>query len=181
MTVRIIIILIATASKYKDKLFGPNWKNSSANKNNSTVGNRNNQTSIENTNVTGYNSAANTNGSTNNSSYENNRDIIEKVDVLPRFAGGSNAWVNYLTRNLKADIPAVNGAPPGTYTAVVVFIVDKDGSISNVNCANDPGYGTCAEAICIIKQGPNWVPAKLNGQNVATRYKQSITFRISAE
>ena len=74
-----------------------------------------------------------------------------------------------------------NGGPPGKYTVVLSFIVDKEGGISNVKAENDPGYGTAEEAIRMIKKGPSWVPAVQNGKKVVYRQKQPITFVISEE
>jgi protein TonB len=59
---------------------------------------------------------------------------------------------------------------------VVSFIVDKSGVISDVKAENDPGYGTVAEAIKVIRKGPNWMPAEQNGNKVIYRQKQNITF-----
>ncbi len=101
------------------------------------------------------------------------------VQIEARFPGGREAWIKFLERNLNKDIPTDNGAPAGDYTVTVSFIVDKNGAISDVRAENDPGYGTQAEAIRVIRKGPNWVPAVQNGQNVLYRQKQNITFRIS--
>ncbi|MDB5209882.1 MAG: energy transducer TonB [Sediminibacterium sp.] len=98
-----------------------------------------------------------------------------------QFPGGVDGWRKYLERNLNKDLPSDNGAPPGTYTVTVSFVVDVNGMISDVKAENDPGYGTAAEAIKVIKKGPNWSPAEQNGKKVIYRQKQNITFRVSVE
>ena len=63
----------------------------------------------------------------------------------------------------------------------VTFIVDKTGNISDVQAENDPGYGTKAEAIRVIKKGPAWIPAIQNNHKVIYRHKQGITFQVKDE
>ena len=103
------------------------------------------------------------------------------VEIPAEFPGGLPAWANYLERNLNRDLPVDNGAPPGKYTVIVSFIVDKNGGISEVQAENDPGYGTKEEAVRVIKNGPSWKPAYLNGRNVKYRQRQSIAFMVSEE
>jgi protein TonB len=107
--------------------------------------------------------------------------VFTVVQIAAEFPGGLPAWTKYLERNLNRDLPVENGAPPGKYTVVVSFIVAKDGSISEVQAENDPGYGTKNEAIRVIQKGPKWKPAIQNGRQVIYRHKQSITFVVSEE
>ncbi len=83
-----------------------------------------------------------------------------------------------MQHNIKSEIPASHGAPAGTYKVIVSFIVDGNGNVSNVKAMKDPGYGTEAEAVRIIKDGPNLIPAKQNGKTVTAEAKQTITFQV---
>lgn len=112
---------------------------------------------------------------------EDYNKIFTVVQIEAEFPGGKAAWNKYLQRNLNSSLPMDNGAPPGRYTVNVVFTVDKEGNVSDVQAENDPGYGTKDEAIRVIKKGPKWKPAIQNGRNVAYRHKQSITFIVSEE
>ena len=85
--------------------------------------------------------------------------VFTVVQIPAEFPGGTAGWQKYLERNLNRDLPVENGAPPGKYTVVVTFIVDKTGAISDVSAENDPGYGTKDEAVRVIKKGPSWKPA----------------------
>jgi protein TonB len=107
--------------------------------------------------------------------------VFEKVEVEAAFPGGEREWRKYLERNLDANTPVENGAPEGTYTVVVQFIVDKEGNISDVKSLSDKGYGMEEEAIKIIKKGPKWTPAIQNGRQVKAYRKQPITFVVAAE
>jgi len=106
---------------------------------------------------------------------------FKTVQIEAKFPGGAGAWQKYLERNLNSNVPVDNGAPPGNYTVIVSFLVDKSGNISEVQALNDPGYGTGAEAVRVIKKGPAWTPAVQNGRNVIYRQKQSITFQVSEQ
>lgn len=107
--------------------------------------------------------------------------VFTKVQEPASFPGGKEAWQKYLERNLEMDVPVKNGAPAGQYSVSVRFLVDEQGGISNVAAENDPGYGTAAEAVNLIKKGPGWMPAKRNGKNVKYWMKQNITFVVSED
>ena len=78
-------------------------------------------------------------------------------------------------------MPVDNGAPEGTYTVWVQFIVDKQGAISDVRALTNHGYGMEAEAVKVIQRGPNWNPAQQNGRYVKAFRKQPITFVVTSE
>jgi protein TonB len=101
------------------------------------------------------------------------------VQIQAKFPGGTDAWMNFLRRNLNASLPVDNGAPAGKYTVVVSFLVDAEGNISEVEALNDPGYGTANEAVRVIKHSNKWLPAVQNGRNVIYRQKQGITFEVA--
>lgn len=107
--------------------------------------------------------------------------IFEKVEIEAAFPGGESAWRKYLERNLNANTPVDNGAPEGSYTVWVQFIVDKEGNISDVKPLTSHGYGMEDEAAKIIKKGPKWTPAQQNGRQVKAYRKQPITFVVQAE
>jgi protein TonB len=112
---------------------------------------------------------------------EDENKVFEKVEVEAAFPGGEREWRKYLERNLDANTPVDGGAPEGTYTVQVQFIVDKEGNISDVKAMTSHGYGMEEEAVKVIKKGPKWVPAIQNGRNVKAYRKQPITFVVSAE
>lgn len=107
--------------------------------------------------------------------------IFERVEVEAEFPGGDHAWGKFLERNLRGDVPAENGAPPGSYTVVVKFVVDKEGNVSDVIALTGHGYGMEDEAMRVIKRGPQWKPAIQNGRNVKAYRKQPIIFLIQPE
>ena len=100
------------------------------------------------------------------------------MDVEASYPGGDIAWRQYLQKNLNPNTLYNNKAPDGTYTVKIKFIVRKDGNIDSIYCENNPGYGVCEEGVRVIKMSSKWVPAKLNGDNVAAYRRQPITLRI---
>ena len=107
--------------------------------------------------------------------------IFEKVEVEAEFPGGLPAWRRYLERNLNAQVPSDAGAPTGSFTVVVKFIVDKSGSISDVKALTNHGFGMEEEAVRAIKRGPKWTPAIQNGRNVNAYRQQPITFVVAEQ
>ncbi len=108
-------------------------------------------------------------------------EIFTKVEIEAGFPGGAGAFKKYLEKNLNANTPVEGGAPPGTYTVIVRFIVSKDGSISSVTPETSLGYGMEQEAAKIIKKSPNWTPAQQNGSIVNAYRRQPITFVVAEE
>jgi protein TonB len=112
---------------------------------------------------------------------EDENHIFEKVEIEASFPGGTAAWSKYLRNNLRAEIATENGAPAGTYTVNVRFVVDKEGNISDVRALSSHGYGIEDEAVRAIKKGPRWSPGNQNGRAVNSYHTQPITFVVTEE
>lgn len=115
---------------------------------------------------------------TNQSDRGDTSIVFITVEIQAAFPGGEREWRRYLERNLNPSIPVDKGAPAGTYTVVVEFIVDRNGAISGLRPLTNHGYGMEQEVLRIISKGPNWVPAIQNGRNVRSYRKQPITFIV---
>ena len=107
--------------------------------------------------------------------------IFEKVEVEASFPGGVQAWRTFLERNLNASAPVDNGAPSGQYLIIVQFIVNKDGSVSDIKPLTRLGYGMEEEVVRIIGKSGSWIPAMQNGRPVKAYRKQPVTFRTSED
>lgn len=107
--------------------------------------------------------------------------IFDKVEIEASFPGGDAKWRRYLEQNANGQVATDNGAPEGTYTTVVQFVVDKEGNISDVKALTNHGYGMEGEAVRAIKKGPKWIPAVQNGRQVKAFRKQPITFQVQSE
>ena len=99
--------------------------------------------------------------------------------VQATFPGGPQGWAHFLQQHLNAGVPTNNRAPAGTYTVVVSFLVQENGTVEEVKAEQDPGYGTAEEVIRLFKKSPKWIPATMDGKPVKYRQKQAITFQVS--
>lgn len=86
--------------------------------------------------------------------------VLIAVQVTGTLPTADSAWRLYLEKNLKTSIVIPGDANEGKYTAVVVYIISKDGSLSDIACRNDPGYGICEAATRIIMKFKTWGPGK---------------------
>ncbi|WP_342645872.1 energy transducer TonB [Mucilaginibacter sp. CSA2-8R] len=101
------------------------------------------------------------------------RDVYtSSVEVLPHFPGGVEGFTNFLKQNInnkKAEAPGrVN----------ITFVVEKDGSLSDVHAIGRNTESKAAEeAIRVIKLSPKWEPGKQNGQPVRVQYTVPVVFK----
>jgi len=107
--------------------------------------------------------------------------VFEQVEFEASYPGGDDAWRKFLEQNLNGAIPADKGAPPGAYTVVIQFVVDKEGKISDIKALTAHGYGMEAEVIRLLRKAPRWNPAIQEGRPVKAYRKQPVTFSITAE
>ncbi len=107
--------------------------------------------------------------------------VFDKVEVEAQFQGGEKEWRRYLEKSAKGQVASDNGAPPGKYKVVIQFVVNTEGKISDIRPLTNYGYGMEAEAVRVLKAGPDWVPAVQNNKNVTAYRSQPITFIVSDE
>jgi antitoxin component YwqK of YwqJK toxin-antitoxin module len=113
--------------------------------------------------------------------------LIKKDSVFSRtikeasFKGGDVAWRRYLSSSVNMDALIKKNAPDGDYTVVIKFIVNEDGSISDITAENHPGYGADEEAIRVIRLSPKWEPAIQYGKFIKAYRLQPISFTISGQ
>ena len=110
---------------------------------------------------------------------KNNDPIFYTVQKPAEFPGGTGGWSKYLMNNLNRDLLYKNKAVPGKYTVKLNFVVNSNGDVENVIAENNPGYGSAAEAIRVIENGPKWIPAEQNGKKVNYLVKQLIVFTVA--
>lgn len=113
---------------------------------------------------------------TESSVIQKEAEVFTKVGTDAQYPGN---WFSFLERNVNGQIPVDKGAGPGTYTTIVQFIVDTDGTVSNIKALTKHGFGMEEEAIKVIKKSGKWIPAIQNGREVKAYRKQPITFQIN--
>ena len=92
------------------------------------------------------------------------------------YPGGDAALMQYLSSNI--HYPAV-AAENGVQGRVVVgFVVERDGSITDVNVMRSVDPSLDREAVRVVKNMPRWTPGKQNGSAVRVKYQVPVTFRL---
>jgi len=101
---------------------------------------------------------------------------LEFVEIDAKFDGN---WEKFLLRNLNAQTPVDNDAPVGNYKVLIQFVVDIDGTVSDIKPLTNFGYGLEQEAIRVLKKAKKWDPAIQNGRQVKAYRIQAITFQVT--
>lgn len=101
---------------------------------------------------------------------------IDKVDEKPSFPGGESAMKSYLNSNVKYPVEAQENCIQGR--VIVQFIIEKDGSISDVKISRsvDPSFDR--EALRVAKAMPKWNPGKLQGIPARVKNEVPVVFRF---
>lgn len=105
-------------------------------------------------------------------------DIIHvRAEVQPAFPGGQAAMMKFLKENLKfPSICAENGIQG---RVVVSFVVNKNGSIEQVEVLSGVHERLDAEAVRVVKLMPTWTPGQMQGHAVRTKFILPVTFRMA--
>jgi len=102
--------------------------------------------------------------------------IFEVVEQMPAYPGGQEALLKYLRDNIHYPTVAAENGVQGR--VVVGFVVEKDGSISDVNIMKGQDPSLDREAMRVVKSMPKWIPGKQNGSSVRVKYQVPVTFRL---
>lgn len=111
-----------------------------------------------------------------NPPYIDENGIYQVVEKMPEFPGGVQALMSYIKDNLRYPEDAKAAGIKGRVT--VQFVVNKDGSISNIYKLRGVEPSLDAEALRIVASMPTWSPGIQDGEAVAVRYTVPITFRL---
>ena len=107
----------------------------------------------------------------------NDSVVFEVVEEMPDFPGGQSALMEYLAKNIKYPATAHENGKKGR--VIVMFVVKKDGSISDVKTVRGVDPYLDQEAERVIAAMPHWKPGKQRGQAVNVRFTVPVTFRLS--
>lgn len=104
-------------------------------------------------------------------------NIFEFVEVLPEFPGGDEARMKFLRENLVYPTVAKNAGLQGK--VVVEFVVEPDGSLSNIRIKRGKAPSLDEEALRVVKMMPKWTPGKQRNKAVRCRFSLPIIFQLS--
>jgi periplasmic protein TonB len=103
--------------------------------------------------------------------------IFTSVEQNPEFAGGMNALIRFLQKNLRYPTPAANAGVGGK--VYMQFVVGQDGAIRNVDVLKGIGFGCDEEAQRVVKLMPHWSPGRQSGRAVSVKFTLPISFQLS--
>jgi protein TonB len=103
-------------------------------------------------------------------------EVAETVDDLPQFPGGQLEFIKWLTRNLK--YPAAAQARRVQGRVVAEFIVNKDGSITDVRIVRSLSPPCDGEAMRVLRMMPRWTAGAIDGHPCRTKVCIPIVFRM---
>jgi len=104
------------------------------------------------------------------------KTIYKSVEVMPEYPGGKNGLKKYLSDNVKYPETARKNGITGT--VLVLFVVNEDGSVSDISIEKGIGGGCDQEAMRLVENMRKWKPGKQGGEPKAVYMRMPITFNL---
>ena len=108
--------------------------------------------------------------------HEEESKVFDIVEQMPSFPGGPAALMKFLHDNIKYPVVAQENGVQGR--VVVAFVVERDGSITDVHIARGVDPSLDKEAVRVVKSMPKWTPGKQNGSAVRVKFNVPVAFRL---
>lgn len=105
-----------------------------------------------------------------------NQQVFEVVEKMPEFPGGQVALFEYLSKNVKYPADAEKQKIEGR--VLVSFVVNTDGSITDIEVMRKTFPSLDAEGVRVISGMPKWTPGEQKGQKVRVHYTVPIVFHL---
>ena len=102
--------------------------------------------------------------------------VFDVVEEMPSFPGGQGALMSFLNSNIKYPVVAQENGVQGR--VIVGFVVERDGSITDVKIMRSVDPSLDREAQRVVKSMPKWKPGKQNGSAVRVKYTVPVVFRL---
>ena len=102
--------------------------------------------------------------------------IYDVVEEPPSFPDGSRALMSWISNNV--HYPPEYPDTSITHRVVVSFVVEPDGSLSNIKIVRSIDSVLDEEAIRVVKSMPRWIPGKQNGKEVRVKYNLPVSFKL---
>jgi len=102
--------------------------------------------------------------------------VFQSVEVQPAPQGGMKAFMEYIGKNYDYPQEAIDAGVNGKL--LVAFIVEKDGSLTDMKITEDLGYGTGDAALRVLREGKKWSPGVQNGRPVRVAYTLPIRLNL---
>ena len=107
---------------------------------------------------------------------QSNQSVYDQVEQMPEFPGGMPAMIEYLQTNIKYPKDAIKQNVGGR--VMVMFVVEADGSLSNVRVARKVFTSLDSEAVRVVKAMPKWKPGQEKGRPVRVNFTLPVVFTV---
>jgi TonB family protein len=104
--------------------------------------------------------------------------VFTEVEKAPSYPGGLDKFYKFLGANI--HYPAEMREKKVEGKVFISFIVEEDGSLSNMKILREPGYGSGKETVRVMKLSPKWIPGVQNGKKVRVQYTVPVAFTLKA-
>jgi len=104
--------------------------------------------------------------------------VYTAVEIQPEFPGGESGLTTFLQKNIRYPLLAKQNKIQGK--VYIQFVVEKDGSITDIKVIREPGSGTGDEAVRVMKLSPKWSPGTQNGKPVRVQFTLPVNFALGA-
>lgn len=111
-----------------------------------------------------------------NAQSESSTKVYDEVDEMPSFPGGLNGLMTFLSQNMVYPVTAQENGVQGR--VIVSFVVETDGSITDVKVARSVDPSLDREAMRVVKAMPKWTPGKKDGKPVRVKYTVPMVFHF---
>ncbi|HSD13901.1 MAG TPA: energy transducer TonB [Flavobacterium sp.] len=140
------------------------------------IGTANQDGNESNSNTTAVTAVPDTKGSETGDRNPSTVEVLGTLEVMPEYPGGVAAFLNTVARKFKT--PEVDENIK-SLKVLVYFVIEKDGTLSNIKVTRDPGYNLGKEAARVLNSmNTKWTPGYKNGKPVRTAYNLPITVNI---
>lgn len=107
---------------------------------------------------------------------EDVNQVYTVLEVQPKFPGGTDKFLKYLGDNIK--YPAVDRENNVQGRVVLQFVVERDGSLTDIKSIRGPSQAMQDEAVRVLKRSPKWTPGIQNGRPVRAQYTVPVNFTL---
>ncbi|MBD1365632.1 TonB family protein [Mucilaginibacter sp. ZT4R22] len=105
--------------------------------------------------------------------------VFMKVGQMPQFPGDEDAFDRYLAKTIRYPKAARDNNVQGR--VILTFVIEKDGSVSDIKVLRGIGSGCDEEAVRAIKASPKWIAGRQNGKKVRTQFSVPVNFALESK
>ena len=107
---------------------------------------------------------------------QKNDKVFDVVEQMPEYPGGMQALFEFISKNIKYPADAQKQKVEGRVLAK--FVIETDGSISDIEVVKNAFPSLDAEAVRVIQAMPKWIPGRQKGQAVRVKFVMPINFSL---